>query len=179
MKKIIYILTLVFAVAIAACGDKDDIKQSDDGHYTIKMIDDDSTYVMNFCVGKLIYDTENECYAFFPDMLYGKPFTSGQELGNTLLLKSIPDTLKAYTDSTLVIAGTYTPICIKTENGTNCPWIECIFDAEITWAAPYTIIYDGYGCDTEESEPQDWFFDKTISKIGDKPRSGDSIYPWV
>ncbi len=122
---------------------------------------------MNFCVGKLIYDTENECYAFFPDMLYGKPFTSGQELGNTLLLKSIPDTLKAYTDSTLVIAGTYTPICIKTENGTNCPWIECIFDAEITWAAPYKIVYGG-GCDTEGTEPSSWVFDKSISKAADK-----------
>lgn len=163
----IFILFLVTALSFAACHDKDDIQPSEEERFTIKMIDDDSTYVMNFCVGKLIYDTENECYAFFPDMLYGKPFTSGQELGNTLLLKSIPDTLKAYTDSTLVIAGTYTPICIKTENGTNCPWIECIFDAEITWAAPYKIVYGG-GCDTEGAVPQSWIFDKSVSKNIDK-----------
>jgi len=178
MKKIIYILTLVFAAAFAACGDKDDIQESKDG-FIIEPSDDDSTYVMNFCIGKLIYDTDDASYEFIPDIYYGDPFHSGYELSNTLRLKSIPDTLKAYTDSTLVISGTYTPVCTKTQKGTNCPLIENVFDAEITWAAPYTIIYDGYGCDTEESEPQDWFFDKTISKIGDKPRSGDSIYPWV
>ena len=165
MKKIIYILTLVFAVAIAACHDKDDIQESKDG-FIIEPSDDDSTYVMNFCIGKLVYDTDDASYEFIPDMYYGDPFHSGYELSNTLRLKSIADTLKAYTDSTLVISGTYTPVCTKTQKGTNCPLIEKVID-------------DGYGCDTEESEPQDWIFDKTISKIGDKPRSGNSIYPWV
>ena len=141
MKRFIYILSLVFAAVLTACHDDDNEIISADGLYTIQMSDDHSTHTMENCIGTFDYDYDEKSYVFYPDMYYGTPFHGGQELGNCLLLKNIPDTLKEYVGYTMQISGTYIPLYTKTQRGTNCPWIENVFDAKITSAKTYKLIH--------------------------------------
>lgn len=146
MTKQLLLILILAVIGFAACNDKEPVSneqpREDSLLYTIELSNDDSTYSMSDCVGVLSFDSKYECYVFQPDRKYGYPFPWGYELWSTVLLKNIPDTLKAYVDSTLVIAGTYRPICTKIEKGTNCPWVEKVYEGEIKWAAPYKIVYE-------------------------------------
>lgn len=139
MKKQLLLILILAVIGFAACNDKEDLSNE---KWIVESINDDSTYTMEDCVGTLTYEADYGCYVFHPDFLYGDPFQRGEELCNELLLNNIPDSLKAYEDSTLVISGTYNPVCVKTEKGTNCPLIIQVYNAEITKAAPYKIVYE-------------------------------------